>query len=181
MEPPWLRSGIGLELHGVGDQGGKAQEEVFDYGILALAPEHLRRFEVVGSAMPIDAVGRLTPAHIVKSNLRSTLSMPEQERATARFAMWFSPDHLRPDRKPMVTFFHGWNGEPMLSPAEMFREAFGSMGPEAVAQFDSQIWDGRPQDGISHFYTTMPDRGEASRCCVLRWTNTSKGATMASV
>ncbi|MFO1464619.1 MAG: sigma-70 family RNA polymerase sigma factor [bacterium] len=141
------------------DQAGKAQEEVFDYGILALAPEHLRRFEVMGSAMPIDAVGRLTPAHIVKSNLRSTLPMPEQERATARFAMWFTPDPLRPDRKPMVTFFHGWNGEPMLSPAEMVREAFGPGDPEAVVQFDSQIWDGRSQDGISHYYTTMPEPG----------------------
>lgn len=138
---------------------GVAREERFDYGILALAPEHLRRVEVSGSSMPIASVASLEPAHIVKTNIRSNLVLPEQERATARFALWFSPDHKRPERGPMATFFHGWNGEPMLRPGEMVSEAYGLRDPEAYVGFESQIWDGRPQDGIPHFYTTMPSPG----------------------
>lgn len=141
------------------NRDGALLEERFDYGILALAPEHLRRVEVWGTQMPLEAVAGLEPAHIVKSNLRSNLPVPDAERATARYAMWFSPDYTRSDRRPMATFFHGWNGEPMLTPGELIREAFGLRDPDAMVGFESQIWDGRLQDGISHFYTTMPRPG----------------------
>lgn len=140
------------------NRDGALLEERFDYGILALAPEHLRRVEVSGTRMPLDALARLEPAHIVKSNLRSNLPAPEAERAAARYALWLSPDERRPG-SPMTTFFHGWNGEPRLTPGEMIREAYGVRDPEAVVDFASQAWDGRLQDGIAHFYTTMPQPG----------------------
>ncbi|MCC6273573.1 MAG: sigma-70 family RNA polymerase sigma factor, partial [Deltaproteobacteria bacterium] len=140
------------------NRDGALREERFDYGILALAPEHLRRVEVGGTQMPLDALARLEPAHIVKSNLRSNLPAPEAERAGSRYAMWLSPDERRPG-SPMTTFFHGWNGEPRLTPGEMIREAYGVRDPEAVVEFASQAWDGRLQDGIAHFYTTMPQPG----------------------
>ncbi|MCE9625051.1 MAG: sigma-70 family RNA polymerase sigma factor [Deltaproteobacteria bacterium] len=155
----------GLELMQDGmkvlfQRDGNPAEEVFDYAVLALAPEHLKGLEVQGTQMPIQAVGALTPAHIRKTNLRSNLALPHSERATPRFAMWFSPDPGRDDGRQMVTFFHGWNGEKPLHPGEMIREAYGSADPDAVVGFDSQIWDGHPQDGIPHFYTTMPEPGK---------------------
>ncbi len=153
----------GIELMADGlkvffNRDGALLEERFDYGILALAPEHLRRVEVSGTRMPLGALARLEPAHIVKSNLRSNLPAPEAERAAARYALWLSPDERRPGI-PMTTFFHGWNGEPRLTPGEMIREAYGVRDPEAVVDFASQAWDGRLQDGIAHFYTTMPQPG----------------------
>jgi len=138
---------------------GIGVQENFDYGILALAPEHLRRLEVMGSEMPIAAVGRLTPAHIVKTNMRSTLPNPKTERATASYAMWFSPDLSRPNHRPMVTFFHGWNGEPMLGPSQMIGEAFGDKDPDAAVDIESHNWNGSLLDGIPHSYTTMPEPG----------------------
>jgi len=138
---------------------GNPAEEIFDYAVLALAPEHLRGLEVQGTQMPIQSVAALTPAHIRKTNLRSNLALPNSERATPRFAMWFSPDPARDDGRQMVTFFHGWNGEKPLHPGEMIREAYGSGDHDAAVGFDSQIWDGSPQDGIPHFYTTMPEPG----------------------
>lgn len=140
------------------NEGGLPRSETFDYAILAMAPEHFRGFEVSGTAMPIEALTRLEPAHIRKTNLRSLMAPPTAEVANPRFARWNSPDPLNP-RLPMVTFFHGWNGEPPLTPREMIREAYAREDGETVLQYIEQIWDGRPQDGIPHYYTTMPQPG----------------------
>jgi hypothetical protein len=114
--------------------------------------------EIVGTEMPLDIFRRLEPAHIQKTNLRSHLLPPTAEVANPRFARWNSPDSLNP-RLPMVTFFHGWNGGKPLTLREMMLEAYGREDAEAMLQVNQQIWDGRPQDGIPHFYTTMPQPG----------------------
>ncbi|HKY63610.1 MAG TPA: sigma-70 family RNA polymerase sigma factor [bacterium] len=150
-----LADGIRLSFN----EGGRPREESFDYAILALAPEHLRGFEISGTEMPVETLARLEPAHIRKTNLRSHLLPPTEESANPRFARWNSPDPLSP-RLPMVTFFHGWNGEQRLTLREMMLEAYGREDAEAMIQVHEQVWDGRPQDGIPHYYTTMPAPGQ---------------------
>jgi|GEM_PF-7077248 len=139
------------------DRNGESGSEFFDFAVLALAPEHLSRVEVVGSALPLEIFTRLKPARITKMNMLITGEFPGQEFATPRYAKWFSREP-----SPALTLFSGWEGAAPLSLTEMFHAAFDVPSEVALRGFEGRTWDGRVtgSSDIPHAYTTLPAPGQ---------------------
>jgi hypothetical protein len=139
---------------------GQPCEERFDAAVLAVAPEHLSRIEVRGSSLPLGAVAGLRPAAITKTNLVVRRAPPPSERSTASYALWFSPVHEADGGLTRLTFFHGYEGAPILEVGDMLEAAYGDRDLGGVVSVDSRRWQAHGR-ALSHGYTTIPAPGQA--------------------
>jgi hypothetical protein len=139
---------------------GQQREDRFEAAVLAVAPEHLSRIDVRGSSLPLGAVSALRPAAITKTNVVVRRAPPPCERSTASYALWFSPLAEGDGGLTRLTFFHGYEGAPILDVEDMLEAAYGERDTAGVVSVDSRRWEAHDRD-LSHGYTTIPAPGQA--------------------